>query len=80
MIGSLLKWITPVWSRMWLLVAGAFGVFLLYAKGRQDQKKYQKLEELQEDLETVKRIQNVKVNTDRDAAAERLRQGGHLRD
>ena len=72
--------LSSVTTQKWLLVAGAFGAILLYGKGRQDQKNKQKQEELQEDLETIKRIQNVKVNTSRDAATERLRQGGHLRD
>lgn len=75
----LLKWIIPVLSRIWLPVAGVFGVFLIYVKGKKDQKKDNKIEELQEDLETVKRIQNVKVNTDRNAALDRLSDGGHVR-
>jgi len=76
----ILKWIGLASSQMWLLVAGAFGVLALYGKGRLDQKKDQKLETLEEDLETIKRIQNVKVNTTRDAAVERLRTNGDLRD
>ncbi len=74
------KWIVPALSRMWLPVVGAFGVFLIYAKGKRDQKQSQEVEELQDDLETIKRIQNVKTSTTRDAALERLRKHGDLRD
>lgn len=73
------NWIIPVLSRMWLPVAGVFGVFLIYAKGKRDQKKTTKVEELEEDIETIKRIQNVQINDDRDVALERLRSGGHVR-
>lgn len=80
MLRILFEWITPVLRRVWLPVAGVFGAYLLYAKGKQDQRKDQKVEDLQEDLEVIKRIQNVKVNTDRDAAIERLQRNGDLRD
>ena len=80
MIGWILKWITPAWYRMWPLVAGAFGVLVIYVKGRTDQKKSQKLDQVQEDLETMKRIQNVKVNTDVNDALKRLHSNGDLRD
>ena len=80
-------WMVKLWSmissvstQMWLLVAGAFGVLAIYAKGRSDQKKSQKLDQVQEDLETMKRIQNVKVNTDVNDALKRLQSNGDLRD
>lgn len=76
----IMSWITRVSSQVWLLAAGAFGVFLIYAKGKQDRKKEEKLETVQEDLETLKRLKNVKTNTDVDSALERLRKGGHFRD
>jgi hypothetical protein len=80
MIGWILKWITPAWFRMWPLVAGAFGVLALYAKGRQDQKTKQQNKDLKQDLETLKRVQNVKTNTDVNASLDRLRRNGDLRD
>jgi F0F1-type ATP synthase membrane subunit b/b' len=61
------------------LVAGAFGVLVIRARGKEDQKKEEKIQDLQEDLETIKRIQNVEINTDRAAALERLRSSGHVR-
>lgn len=73
------KWIIPALSRMWLPVVGVFGAFLIYVKGKRDQKQQEKVQDLQEDLETIKRIQNVKVNTDRDAALKRLRESGKVR-
>jgi len=75
-----LEWITPVLRRMWLPVAGVFGAYLLYVKGKRDQKQETKTEKIQEDLETLKRLKNVETNTDRDAALARLSKGKHLRD
>lgn len=79
-----LKWIlslvTRVSSQMWYLVAGAFGVFLIYAKGKKDQEKKQETEKLQEDVEALKRLKNVKTNTDVDSALNRLQSNGKLRD
>lgn len=79
-------WMVKLWSflssvstQMWLLVAGAFGVLAIYAKGRKDQSNKEELKEIQEDLETMKRIQNVEINTDRDASLERLYKSGHVR-
>ena len=80
MLRILLEWITPVLRRIWLPVAGVFGAYLLYAKGKRDQKQEIKTEKIQEDLETLKRLKNVETNTDRDAALERLRKDGKLRD
>lgn len=79
-------WVVKLWSfllsvstQMWLLVAGAFGALVIYAKWRKDQSNKEELKEIQEDLETIKRIQNVEISTDRDAATERLRKSGHVR-
>ena len=76
---KLWQMISSVSTQVWLLVAGVFGALAIYAKGKKDQKKETELEEIQEDLETMKRIQNVEINTDRDAALERLRKSGHVR-
>jgi predicted SpoU family rRNA methylase len=65
---------------MWFLVAGAFGAFLIYVKGKKDQKKETELEGVQEDLEGLKRLKDVKTNTDVDSALERLQSNGKLRD
>ncbi len=81
MVGKwILSLVTRVSSQMWFLVAGAFGAFLIYAKGKKDQKKETELEEVQEDLEGLKRLKDVKTNTDVDSALERLQSNGKLRD
>ena len=76
---TLLKtWITPVLSPMYALVAGAFGVFLIVVKRLG--KKTEENKMLKEEVKRAERIQDVKINTDRDAAIERLRRDGKVRD
>lgn len=76
---SLLKvWITPVLSPIYVLAAGAFGVFLMLVKRME--KKTQENTMLKEEVKRAERIQNVKENTDRDAALDRLRRDGKVRD
>ncbi len=75
----MLSWLIKIPKELWLLFLGALGALALYRKGKTDKAKEIETEELQEDLETVKRIQNVEINTDRDAALERLRKSGHVR-
>jgi len=72
------KWISPVLSQTWLLVVGAFGVLVMLVKS--NQRKSDRLEETQEDLETMKRLRDVQINDSRDASLERLRANGDLRD
>ena len=55
-------------------------LFAVYLKGKQDAEREVKIEQLETDLEAAKRLQNVKINTDRDAALERLRKTGNVRD
>lgn len=71
-------WITPVLSPMYLLVAGAFGVFLTIVKRLEI--KSQKIEILENEVERARRIQDVETNTTRDDALERLRKSGNVRD
>lgn len=73
LVSLLVKW-------LWLPAIAVFGALLVYLKGVKDTKTKEKVEELQEDLETMKRIQNVKVNDNLDAAVDRLRSSGKLRD
>ena len=72
------KWITPASTQIWLLVAGAFGVFLMLVKRMG--KKTQENTMLKEEVKRAERIQNVKENTDRDAALDRLCRDGKVRD
>ncbi len=71
-------WITPVLSPMYALVAGAFGVFLIVVKRLG--KKTEENKMLKEEVKRAERIQDVKINTDRDAAIARLRRDGKVRD
>jgi len=75
------KWITPVLTQVWLLVAGAFGVLLLVAKAQKSKIEKQKLDNrnLEAEVQKAERLQDVKINTDRDAALERLREHGSVR-
>ena len=75
-----LKWIGFVSSQMWLLAAGALGVLAMYVKGRKDKKKDIETKNQKQEIEALRRLNNVKTNTDRDSALERLRSNGDLRD
>jgi hypothetical protein len=81
MITWLLKWITPASIRIWSLVATAFGVLLLVVKGQSNKIQKQKVENqnLESEVQKAERLQNVKVNTDRDAALDRLREHNQVR-
>lgn len=56
------------------------GVLLIFQMGKNSQKKTQKIKNLEKYKETMDAIQDVDINTERDAALERLRKTGHLRD
>jgi biopolymer transport protein ExbB/TolQ len=77
----ILKWIGLASSQMWLLVAGAFGVLVIVARETFNALQRQKMKnkQLENDLSRAERLQNVKVNTTRDAAVERLREHGDIR-
>lgn len=70
----------------WLFQAlgGFFASFLksvaIYYKGQMDARKDVQIESLKEDVKAAKKLQDVKINTDRDAALERLRKHGKVRD
>lgn len=61
-------------------LAGVAKLYAAYMQGKKDAKKEQQIEQLESDLEAAKRLQNAKVNTTRDAALERLRKLGKVRD
>ncbi|MGL4351066.1 MAG: hypothetical protein ACRCT2_10965 [Plesiomonas shigelloides] len=70
----------------WLFQAiGGFFANLLkslaiYYKGQMDAHKDIQIENLKADVEAVKKLQDVKINTERNAALERLRKHGKVRD
>ncbi len=55
-------------------------ILLAYLNGLKAQKDAQKIDQLEYDLEGAKRVEDVAISIDRDAAAERMRQRGRLRD
>lgn len=82
MIGGIITWL--VTSRLGKLVGSALGVMAILGmavlKGMSIQKAKQERQKAKDKKETLKRIDNVKVNTDRDSALERLRKSGRVRD
>lgn len=52
----------------------------IYYKGQIDAHKDIQVETLKQEVKAAKKLQNVKVNTARDAALERLRKLGKVRD
>lgn len=77
----------PVWlagsrlSRAVAYVSAAILSILAFIKlGRILETKDQKIEDAKDYIEVKERANEVPVNTTRDAAIERLRSGGHLRD
>ena len=75
------KWINLALSQMWLLVAGAFGVLAIAVKWmvKRNSTLKKKNQTLETEVQRAERIQDVKVNVDRDASLERLRKHGSVR-
>ena len=82
MFGGIFTWL--VTSRLGRLVAAVWGAILILGlavlRGMKIQKDKDLKKRQKEKVETLERIQNVKVNTDRDASIERLRKRGSVRD
>lgn len=68
------------WEVLGDLVYKTLGVFAAYYKGKMDAKKEIKAKVLEQDNKAMKKLQNVEINTDRDAAIKRLRDLGKVRD
>jgi hypothetical protein len=66
--------------KFWKPISVGVALLGLYYKGRKDQEISDFNKQIQEDLETMKRLHNVQVNTDRDSALSRLRKSGNVRD
>lgn len=72
-----MTWLTGILGSFF---ANVLKFFAAYYKGKIDAYKEVEVETLKKDLEAVKQLQNVKINTTRDAALERLRKHGKVRD
>lgn len=55
-------------------------VAAVFFAGKREAKQDQKVDRLQEYIDTNERVRNVEINTSRDAALERLHGSGQLRD
>jgi len=66
--------------KFWKPISVGLATLGIYLKGRRDQKVRDNYNQIQQDLETMKRLQNVQVNTDRDSALSRLRKSKGVRD
>jgi hypothetical protein len=65
------------------LISKIKDLFLLligYAKGYWDRGQAEKARKLEAEVKALQRLRNVQINTDRDAALDRLRRSGHVRD
>ena len=76
--------ITLVGSKLATLVAGVLAVLgtilLAFGAGKSNEKKNQKIKDLETYKKTREKIDEVPTNTDVDAAIKRLRRDGGLRD
>lgn len=55
-------------------------ILLAYLNGLKAQKDAQKIDQLEYDLESAKRVEDVAISLDRDAALRRLRENNRVRD
>lgn len=69
-----------LWNSLREIIALIGTAVLSYFTGKSVAKKEGRIEDLEDALEGAKRVQEVPLNTDRDAALERLRKSGHVRD
>lgn len=77
MIGSILIWL--VTSRLGRLVAGVWGVMVILGIAVLKGMSIQKAKEKRQQDKAQKRMENVKINTDRESALKRLKKSGHIR-
>lgn len=71
---------TYILSFIGSFLAGVAKLYAAYLQGKKDADKENKIEQLEVEVEAAKRLQNVQINTDRDAALARLRERGRVRD
>ena len=66
-------------ARLIGLLAALTVVLGIYLKGRSDQKEKERVEDLEEYIDTTEKINEVSESDTRDAAVERLRRNGIIR-
>lgn len=64
---------------LWAVVLGIGTVLGLIQWGRVTERKENKIEELEETVETIRRVQNAPIVTDRDSAISKLRDDDLIR-
>lgn len=69
-----------LWQSVKEIITLVGTAILSYFTGKSVEKKDSRIKELESALEGAKRVQEVPINTDRDAALERLSKSGKLRD
>ncbi len=69
-----------LWNSFREIIALIGTAVLSYFTGKSVAEKEGRIEDLEDALEGAKRVQEVPLNTDRDAALERLRKSGKVRD
>lgn len=77
MLGGIFIWL--VTSRLGRLVAGVWGVMMILGVAVLKGMSIQKAREKRKQDKAQKRVENVKVNTDRKSALKRLKKSGHIR-
>jgi hypothetical protein len=68
------------WNSFREIISLVGTAILSYFTGKSVAEKEGQIKDLEDALEGAKRVQEVPLNTDRDAALERLRKSGHVRD
>ena len=76
----MLKILLTLLAEFWKPISLFLGGLGLYGKGWLDKRKSDKIKDLEAEVDANERLRNVKTNTDRDAALERLRKSGHVRE
>lgn len=62
------------------LLVGLLGIIFVFFMGRKNQEQRQKIDKLKDKADTLERINNVEVSTNRDDSLGRLRKAGRVRD
>lgn len=76
----MLKILVTILAEFWKPIALFFSHIGTFIAGRRSKAKDDKVKKLEAELEAVERLKNVKTNTDRDAALQRLRRSGNVRE
>lgn len=81
MISTLMAFLGSKAGKLMAMVAVVLSLFAyVFSAGKESQEKDHKLQAVKDAAKTKERIADVKVSPDRDAAIDRLRDNGNLRD